>query len=89
MEFRQYLNELLIFAAAAVGGLAVYGRGWLKLLALPAGALVLVCLGLTGQRTPFASLGGMALAAAGLVIWRVGWRGWRLACALVASPTGR
>ena len=80
---RQYLNELLIFAAAAVGGLAVYGRGWLKLLALPAGALVLVCLGLTGQRTTFVSLGGMALVAAGLVVWSVGWRGWRLGAGII------
>ncbi|MBW2618060.1 MAG: O-antigen ligase family protein [Deltaproteobacteria bacterium] len=80
---RQYLNELLIFTAMAVGGLAIYGRGWLKLLAAPFGALVLVCLGLTGQRTPFASLGGMALVAAGLVIWSVGWRRWRLGAGII------
>ncbi|MBW1712171.1 MAG: O-antigen ligase family protein [Deltaproteobacteria bacterium] len=84
---RQYFNQLLIPALAAAGGLAVWGRGWLRWAALPMALIGLVCLVLTGQRSPFVCLVGMALTGAGLVVSSRGRKGLKTALIMASGVT--
>jgi len=74
---RQYFNELLVLFLAFSGGVAVWTRGWARWGGVVAGLAALLCLLLTGQRTPFLSLAAMVVTAGGLVVWLRGRQGLR------------
>lgn len=66
---RQYFNQLLIPFLALSGWAALRLRDWRRYPALGLVLLGLVIMFLSGQRSPFLCLGGMALAGGALFLW--------------------
>ncbi len=69
---RQYFNQLLIPFLALAGWVAVRARSGWRYPALGMILLSLTVMLLSGQRSPFLCLAGMALAGAGLYLWATG-----------------
>ena len=73
---RQYFNQLLIPFLALVGWAALRLRDLRRWPALGLLLLGLAIMLLTGQRSPFLCLGGMALAGGALFLWTGGRAAW-------------